>query len=125
VEAAAVNRKSIVWFVNSEVGQLLRRNAAQIRREIPVYFTVADAQEDACDQPMIRGRLDLLLPLEDGHVIVDYKTDLVNDGSIQLRADEYRPQMELYRQAIQRITRKSVKEIYLIFLSAERVIRFA
>jgi ATP-dependent helicase/nuclease subunit A len=60
--------------------------------------------------------------LEEGHVIVDYKTDLVNELSIQDRADQYRPQMELYRQAIQRITRKPVKQIYLVFLAAEKVI---
>jgi len=52
-------------------GQLLRRHAAQIRREIRFISTVAQPPQIPPIQPMIRGRLDLLLPLENGHVIVD------------------------------------------------------
>ena len=47
-----------------------------------MYFTLDSQGIDPADQPMIRGRLDLLLPLEDGHVIVDYKTDAVNDSTV-------------------------------------------
>jgi ATP-dependent helicase/nuclease subunit A len=123
-EAREVDRAALGWFLlESEIGKLLRRNAAEIRREIPVYFTLESAGVDPADQPMIRGRLDLLLPLEDGHVIVDYKTDRVDNSTVALRADEYRPQMELYRQAIQRITGRPVKEIHLVFLAAQTVVK--
>jgi ATP-dependent helicase/nuclease subunit A len=123
-EAREVDRAALGWFLlESEIGNLLRRNAAEIRREIPVYFTLEAAGVDPADQPMIRGRLDLLLPTEEGHVIVDYKTDRVDESTVALRADEYRPQMDLYRQAIQRITRRPVKEIHLVFLAAKCVVR--
>jgi ATP-dependent helicase/nuclease subunit A len=122
-EAGEVDRAALVWFLlESEIGKLLRRHAEEIRREIPVYFTLESQGVDPADQPMIRGRLDLLLPLEDGHVIVDYKTDKVDDSTVALRAEEYRPQMTLYRQAIQRITRRPVREIHLVFLAARTVV---
>ncbi len=121
-EAGAVDRNALVWFLESEIGKRLKRHAGQIRREIPVYFTLDGAGVDPIDQPMIRGRLDLLLPLDDGHLIVDYKTDAVNASSIHSCADEYRPQMELYRQAIERITLRPVREVHLVFLSARSII---
>ena len=121
-EAGVVARPALLWFLESEVGKLLRRHAGQVRREIPVYFARESSADDPIDQSMIRGRLDLLLPLEDGQVIVDYKTDNVDESSIAARADEYRPQMELYREAIQRITRRPVREIHLVFLAARRVV---
>jgi len=122
-EAREVDRAALAWFVSeSEIGKLLCRHAAEIRREIPVYFTLESPGIDPADQPMIRGRLDLLLPLEDGHVIVDYKTDAVDESTVALRAEQYRPQMALYRQAIQRITRRPVKEIHLVFLATRTVV---
>jgi ATP-dependent helicase/nuclease subunit A len=121
-EAAAVDRAAIVWFAGSDVGGLLREHAGRLRREIPVYFTLDDQEADPGDRRMIRGRLDLLLPLEDGHVIVDYKTDAVDRASATARAGEYRNQMELYRQAIGRITRQPVREIHLVFLTPRWVV---
>jgi len=51
------------------------------------------------------------------------KTDVVDGSSIGLRADEYRPQMKLYRQAIQRNYRK-IREGDLPDLpGAEQVVR--
>ncbi len=77
----------------------------------------------ALDEVMVRGRLDLLLPLADGNVIVDYKTDAVDENSAKLRAEEYRPQMNLYRHAIERITGKPVKDVHLVFMRPRRSIR--
>jgi len=53
---------------------------------------------------------------------VDYKTDAVDESTVALRAEQYRPQMALYRQAIQRITRRPVKEIHLVFLATRTVV---
>ena len=121
-EAGAVDREAIVWFAGSSVGRLLREHAGRLRREIPVYFTLDGPEADPGDRKMIRGRLDLLLPLDDGHIIVDYKTDAVDGASAVARGEEYRKQMDLYRQAIRRITRQSVREIHLVFLTPRCVV---
>lgn len=132
--AKEVDQEAIVWFATSDIGKLLRQNADRLRREIPVYFIapsftspgspVEGENAASLDQVMVRGRLDLLLPLADGNVIVDYKTDAVNDEkSAKLRAEEYRPQMNLYRHAIERITGKPVKDVHLVFMRPRHSIR--
>ena len=49
---------------------------------------------------------------EDGElVLVDYKTDAINNGEELVR--RYRAQMEYYQEALEKLTKKRVKEIIL------------
>jgi ATP-dependent helicase/nuclease subunit A len=71
---------------------------------------------------MIRGRLDVMLPLADGLLIADYKTDRVTLQTVDARVDFYRDQMTSYADAIGRIAKQPVKQIYLAFL-APRILK--
>ena len=72
---------------------------------------------------MLRGRIDLLVPDERGFTLVDYKTDDVRSrGGLQNRAEFYRPQLELYAEAIKKITGRAVHTAHLVFLSAHQII---
>jgi len=124
VAAARVDREAIHWFLGTEVGRLLRNNASILLRELPVYFK---AQPDvaaeaaavpltALDEVMVRGRLDVFVPLAGGGVIVDYKTDGVDAAGVPLRAEEYRGQVEQYRQAMRTVTGNEVERAWLVFL---------
>jgi ATP-dependent helicase/nuclease subunit A len=119
-DAKLVDREAIEWFLNSEVGLLLRNNHAQLLREIPFAIaTESDASakvKDGMDRIMVRGRIDLLLPTETGMAVVDYKTDNVSAQTLTQRSDRYRGQMQFYREAVETIGRKVVTDVYLIFL---------
>lgn len=71
------------------------------RTEVP--FAI-EHQEKA-----LRGQIDRLVVLYDGDrpmaaEILDYKTDRVHDrGAVAKRVEEYRPQIEAYRVAVQRL----------------------
>jgi ATP-dependent exoDNAse (exonuclease V) beta subunit len=71
---------------------------------------------------MVRGRLDVLVPGDNGLTIVDFKTDAVAPEMVAERVERHRPQVEQYRQAVQAITGTPVARAYLVFLAA-RVIR--
>jgi ATP-dependent helicase/nuclease subunit A len=75
------------------------------------------------DQIMVRGRLDLLIPVGDEFVIVDYKTDRVSGEELKQRAELYRRQLQLYADAIQRITGKKVTQTILVFLHPREIRR--
>ncbi len=64
----------------------------------------------------MRGRLDVFVPLPDGGVIVDYKTDSVDAATVPQCAEEYRGQVDQYRQAMHAITGKQVTRAWLVFL---------
>jgi ATP-dependent helicase/nuclease subunit A len=113
--ADAVDIDAIGWLMSTDVGRLLRDRAADLRREVPVYFPQPGTGV-GMDQIMVRGRVDLLVPDGDGWLIVDYKTDRVAGDALVRRADEYAGQLDLYRVAIGRITGQAITGAVLVFL---------
>jgi ATP-dependent helicase/nuclease subunit A len=124
--AKIVDREAIQWLAQSELGLLLNKHHSQLRRELPVYFAQPAADgpntDGGLDRVMIRGRLDVMLPLDDGLLIADYKTDRVTADTIDARAEFYREQITSYADAIARISGQPVNRIYLAFL-APRILR--
>jgi ATP-dependent helicase/nuclease subunit A len=122
-EASAIDLAAIGWFLETPLGQQLRRNPQSLYRELPLNYAIsperfiATPSADPLDQVMIRGRIDLLLADETGFVLIDYKTDDVPKPFIHYRVDSYRPQVDLYREAIERITGRKVHTTHLIFLT--------
>ena len=51
---------------------------------------------------MIRGRIDVLIPTDQGITIVDYKTDSISSENVRFRASDYAGQMQQYGQASKR-----------------------
>jgi ATP-dependent helicase/nuclease subunit A len=78
---------------------------------------------EGLDQIMLRGRIDLMVQDRDGFVVIDYKTDDVTGEQIEQRRGTYRRQVQLYRDAIQKLTGIPVREVYLVFLSAKVLCR--
>jgi ATP-dependent helicase/nuclease subunit A len=127
-QADSVDLGVIEWFLQSEPGRLLRERATSVRREVPVTFPLppescgGHQSDDPLDRVMARGRIDLLLPDDRGFTLIDYKTDHVTPETMQQRADTYRAQLDLYRQAIHRITGQPVHTCHLVFLAARAVL---
>ena len=130
-QAAAVNRETIEWFVDGEIGQMIR-NAAKgdVIRELafnlalpPDELSQTPNSSDPRDQIMLRGRIDLLIRQGDSFIVIDYKTDNISEDQIKARAAYYEPQVQIYRQAILEITRIPVSAVYLIFLSPRLAIQ--
>jgi len=106
-----------------EVAQLVRaalaseaasraRAAARALREVP--FAVA------LDGITIEGFVDLLIETQDGLEIVDWKTDHVSAAEASSRLADYRLQAGLYVLGIERATRRPVKRVTYVFVSAGR-----
>ncbi len=121
-QSKLVDIPAIQWFLSEDIGQLLQKHAADIMREAPVYYAapanIPTANIDKFDNIMVRGRLDLILPIEGEFIIIDYKTDRVSGDLLDQRAAFYAGQLRLYGKAIEKITQKKVREMILVFLSA-------
>ena len=65
---------------------------------------------------MVQGIIDLAFKENGQWVIVDYKTDRVNDRNIESLKEMYKKQIDLYSQALEKITGIKVKERILCFL---------
>jgi ATP-dependent helicase/nuclease subunit A len=120
--ADTVDLDSILWLMTTPIGQLLRRNAPRLRRELPVYFPLPTVgSTDPLDRLMLRGRVDVLIPDEKSSVIVDFKTDQVTPQTVDARADFYRPQLNQYRIALTSIVGEPIKSALLVFLAPRLV----
>ena len=100
------------------------------RRQFEVPFAVRAApgelglaSEAAADTPIVlRGVVDLAFREPDGWVLVDYKTDRVEDGALDRFVAFYAPQVQCYADYWTRITGEPVKARLLFFVAAGEVV---
>ena len=116
-ELDLINPEKVVRFYRSPVGKrILRSNKVSREQPFEVGIRICDAYPEFEGQEeniLLQGVIDCYFE-EDGQlVLVDYKTDRYND--ISEIHEKYDRQLELYKYALEKITKKTVKEeiIYL------------
>lgn len=124
-QADVVDVEAIADFFASPLGRRILQAPGRISRELA--FTLAvPAREVYNDLPpevaaddvvIVQGMIDLLLAEEDGYVLVDYKTDRRDP---EQAARRYVTQIRFYRQAVEEILGRPVKEAYLHFLASRQ-----
>jgi ATP-dependent helicase/nuclease subunit A len=121
-ERFIINRylDKIEAFYNSKIGIRLRKSDF-IKREVPFVLKKKASEMinnlDECDDILIQGIIDCYFYEGDDVVIVDYKTDTINDSQIEDIKLKYRGQIALYKEALEKIEKKNVKEAYLYLMS--------
>ncbi len=84
------------------------KKSERVLREVPFSVTL--------DGTCYRGIIDLVYHSSKGWIIVDYKTDLVNNSNAEKRAQDYSSQLKIYKKAFQQATGEHVAESYIWFL---------
>ena len=105
---------SLYKFFNSDLGKRLI-NAKRIERELPFSMLfegkrVYDTLEDG-ENLFLQGIIDTAFEEDGEWVLVDYKTDRVKSGEDLIK--RYKIQMDLYKEALQRLTGMPVKASYI------------
>ena len=105
---------SLYKFFNSDLGKRLI-NAKRIERELPFSMLfegkrVYDTLEDG-ENLFLQGIIDTAFEENGEWVLVDYKTDRVKSGGDLIK--RYKIQMDLYKEALQRLTGMPVKASYI------------
>jgi ATP-dependent helicase/nuclease subunit A len=120
--AGSVDLDGVAWFMSSELGKLMREHAADVCKELPIFFALEDNQSrptDPLDRTMVRGRIDVLVPLADRCVLIDYKTDRIAADAIDAQVEHHRAQISLYANALKSVLHLPI-EGYLAFLTARQ-----
>lgn len=113
-EAEAVDSQAIAEFYNSSLGMRIRKSSRVFREmpfesEIPANIVDEDYPEE--EKVILQGIIDCYFE-EDGEIVlVDYKSDYYEN--IEEIKEKYTTQIELYADAIEKITEKKVKNRYL------------
>ena len=119
-----INCGKIAGFFQTELGRKLRTGENVLRE---FKFSILDDGENfdpalAGEQILLQGVVDCALLEADGITVVDFKTDFVTAETLPEKAAHYRPQVQAYAGALERIYGMPVKEALLYFFHADKFV---
>ena len=104
------------------------RSADKVYKELPFFTEISPLDvddtlpEDIKDEKVrLQGVIDCFFYEGDDIVLIDYKTDYVENGNEEEMISKYTAQINYYKSALKKITGKEVKEsyLYLFYLDKE------
>ncbi|MCL2620867.1 MAG: helicase-exonuclease AddAB subunit AddA [Defluviitaleaceae bacterium] len=124
-ETEVVQIPPITAFLNSPLAKRMRK-ADKIQREIPFAVNmpaglINSSFRHVDGDMLIHGVIDCCFEENGKMVIVDYKTERVK-GDVGGIVEKYRPQMELYHQAVEKIFSQKVGEKIMYFFDTGQAI---
>ncbi|SFO47292.1 DNA helicase/exodeoxyribonuclease V, subunit A [Pseudobutyrivibrio sp. JW11] len=126
-EFARINHRKLQVFLNDDLSDRMSKAAmnGKLYKEKPFVFG-SDAKElfddeDVTDEMiLVQGIIDVFFEEDDGIILMDYKTDKVDeDKDLVLR---YEKQLKLYKDAIEHAYDVPVKEVLIYSFALERSI---
>ena len=133
-ERAALNLENVAAFWNSALGQKIRRQPPEfVKRELSltVKFSIAELDDILGEISganlenefvVVQGRVDLAVLSPKEIWLVDFKTDNVNEDDFSKKEQDYKKQLKLYAQALEKIYLRPVTNCWLHFLSAQKTV---
>ena len=134
-QSLVINPFKIYKFFKSEIGKRAL-SSHFIKREQSIYSQIKmndiylnneDIQNNRAiyeeESLMLRGIIDLYFEEDDEIVIVDYKTDYITEENKQEVIDRYKKQLDLYAEALTKLTGKKVKEKYLYLFNVDEAVK--
>lgn len=126
-EDALVSCRKVYAFMQTDLARRMgtAQEKGKLYREQP--FVLGVKASDVCsDFPedediLVQGVIDVYFEEEDGLVLMDYKTDRVEEGSELIK--RYRTQLDYYAEALERLTHKKVKEKLIYSFALHAVIK--
>lgn len=119
-EWKCVRKEDIKGFLESDLCKRINKSP-RVEKEFPIFcqYTPENFPEDE-EKPFIQGIADLFF-VEDGEIVlVDYKTNR-NITEEELK-EEYVGQLKIYSAALEKVTKKRVKECYLYSFDKNKAI---
>ncbi|MFD1017793.1 helicase-exonuclease AddAB subunit AddA [Thalassobacillus hwangdonensis] len=127
-EADVIDYEAIAKFFETTIGQYMLK-MDQLEREVPFSLTLpadevyANWEEPTDETVFIQGVIDCVVPYEDGWLILDYKTDAIQEEmtpelEVQLK-NRYQTQLELYKHALEKIWGEPVVKTCLYFFDGK------
>ena len=126
-EADNVDSSKLHRFYSSQLGKRML-SSGKVFREQPFIIRksindIIDFNEKTDEFVLVQGIIDCYFFEGDEIVLVDYKTDRVTGGDFDSLKNYYNPQITEYRNALEILTGKTVKESYLYLINHSKEIR--
>ena len=123
-QAAAVDTAALERFLQSSLAGEIRAGHNVLREyrfTLLIDASLYDPAVSSGDEMLLQGVVDCCFETEQGITVVDFKTDRVfREEALARRAEEYRPQLEAYSRALEKVLEKPVVRRVLYFLAPGR-----
>ena len=126
-ECAVIDHAAVKAFFDSDIGKrALRADELLKEYEFSVLRNACDLYDGLPDeikneQIVVEGKIDCAFTEGKNAVIIDYKTDNINDENALINA--YAPQIEMYAAALAECKEVSVTECYLYSFKMKKFIK--
>ena len=123
-ELEAINPYKVLEFTKTEIWKQLKESK-EFYQEKPFYINVPASriyEEDIDENVLVQGIIDLYyIDKNDKLVLLDYKTDYVENGKEHKLVEKYRKQLELYKDTLEQALNKRVDKIFIysVYLGKE------
>ena len=91
--------------------------AKEVQREKPFYINIPAKEiykEDLDENVLVQGVIDLYYINSNGElVLVDFKTDYVENRDENILIDKYKVQLDLYKRALRQALNRDVDRVYI------------
>jgi len=117
--ADKIDHEAIFGFFKSDLGKLVLSNRKNVLSEWEFtlgYDKDLPKQYKGTENVIVQGIIDMIVPTDDGLVVIDFKTDSVTESSAHQRAKTYYPQMNIYARAAEAILKQKIAGKWLYFL---------
>ncbi|MCR5321865.1 MAG: UvrD-helicase domain-containing protein [Lachnospiraceae bacterium] len=129
-ERAAIDDGKIATFIETDLCRRMCKaeRAGLLTREQPFMLGLEAGEADPVkyegrkEMILVQGIIDCMFEEDDGIVILDYKTDALEENGEETLKGRYRKQLDLYAEAASRILQKKVKEKVLYSFSLGKCI---
>ena len=123
-----IYRKEILALTRSDIGR--RMQTAEKEHKLykerqfvtGILFSKMNKEAKTDDYVVVQGIIDAYFEENEELVLLDYKTDRIQEGEEELLVKRYHAQMKSYKEALEKITGKRVKEIYIYSVTLQKTI---
>lgn len=132
-ELKGIKANKIFNFFKSNLGKRMLESYNKdfkMYRELPFYTEISplDIEEGLSEKVKdervrLQGVIDCFFYEGDNIILLDYKTDYVEEGNEEEMLEKYTIQINYYREALRKITGKDVAESYLYLFSLDKEIK--
>ncbi len=125
-EASFINLEKINSFLNSNLASKIKKcKIIEKEKAFCKKLKAKEIYEQAEDETiLVQGIIDLYGITEDDKIIlVDYKTDFVENGKEELLVKKYYSQLKIYKEALEEAFGKEVVEVYIYSLYLNKEIK--
>ncbi len=114
-ELKQIRQPAITGYFKSPLGQRMLQSA-KVRREWAFNYRL-----EGEDTQLLQGVIDCVFEEDGAWILLDYKTDFIDDSAAFI--EKYTMQLNWYAKALQVITKRQVREMWLYSLSRNQAYR--